>query len=80
MPPDKPSGLSTTKADWWVINDKKRYCWVKPKDIWKIIKLGNYKPVRFVGKGDTTPKTAYLVEKWSFIYSSLVKVVNKNES
>ena len=57
----KPSALSTTKADYWVIYDGECEVWTTPLRIKKSIKG---LPLReFIGKGDTKPKKAYLCPK-----------------
>ncbi len=54
----KPSALSTTEADYWVIFDGKCEIWTTPYRIREAIKG---LPLReFVGKGDTKSKKAYL--------------------
>ena len=57
----KPSALSTTKANYWVIYDGECEIWTTPSRIKKSIKG---LPLReFIGKGDTKPKKAYLCPK-----------------
>lgn len=57
----KPSALSTTKADYWVIYDGECEVWTTPFRIKKSIKG---LPLReFIGKGDTKSKKAYLCPK-----------------
>ena len=54
----KPSALSTTEADYWVIYDGPCEIWTTP---WRIKKAVLGLPVReFTGKGDDKPKRAYL--------------------
>ena len=59
----KPSALSTTTADFWVLYDGKIYAWITP-DRLRQITIG-LKLVTFVGRGDDKPKKAYLVKKES---------------
>ncbi len=59
----KPSALITTKADWWVIYDGIKYNWFTVKNIKKCIKENNLRSKRFVGRGDTKEKKAYLIKK-----------------
>ena len=59
----KPSALSTTTADFWVLYDGKFYAWITP-DRLRQITIG-LKLVTFVGRGDDKPKKAYLVKKES---------------
>ncbi len=58
----KPSALSTTKADYWVFVTKSAWHWITPKGICDCIRAFSYKPVEFVGKGDTKSKKAYLIK------------------
>ena len=57
----KPSALSTTKADYWVIYDGECEIWTTPWRIKKAVK--GLKQATFTGKGDTKSKTAYLCPK-----------------
>ncbi len=59
----KLSALSTTKAEYWVIYDGYNYNWFRVKDILKCIKENDLNPVKFIGKGDTKQKKAYLIKK-----------------
>ena len=57
----KPSALSTTKAEYWVICDEESESWIKPSKIKESVKN---LPIReFIGKGDTKSKKAYLCPK-----------------
>jgi hypothetical protein len=57
----KPSALSTTKADYWVIYDGECEVWTTPLRIKKSVKG---LPLReFIGKVDIKPKKAYLCPK-----------------
>ena len=57
----KPSALSTTKANYWVIYDGECEVWTTPLKIKESVKN---LPIReFIGKGDTKPKKAYLCPK-----------------
>jgi|SRR5210317_668200 len=59
----KPSALSTTKADYWVIYDGNQFNWFKPYRIKQCIKENNLRIARFIGKGDDKYKLAYLIKK-----------------
>ena len=61
MPPGTPSALSTTEADYWVFDDGEIYIWITPDTLRQVVKP--FKPVKFIGKGDTTEKLAYLIKK-----------------
>jgi len=58
----KPSALTTTKAEYWVIYDEEYYIWIKPNRLRAIISIhGKGKLARFIGKGDTKYKKAFLM-------------------
>lgn len=59
----KPSALSTTKADYWVIYDGYQFNWFRPSKIRECIKRNNLQVARFIGKGDDKYKLAYLIKK-----------------
>ena len=60
---NKPSALSTTKADYWVWWDGVEYTWFTPQDIIRCIRETNQPLREFIGKGDTKYKKAYLIKK-----------------
>ena len=60
---NKPSGLSTTKAKYWVIYDGYKYNWFLVNDINKCINDNNLKYYSFIGEGDSKMKDAYLIKK-----------------
>ena len=60
---DKPSGLLSTTADYWVFYDSDKFISITPKDIIKCIFLLKLNFVEFVGNGDTVKKKAFLVPK-----------------
>ena len=59
----KPSALSTTKADYWVIYDGYQFNWFTPYRIKQCIEENNLRVARFIGKGDDKYKLAYLIKK-----------------
>lgn len=61
MPPDNPSALSTTKAKYWIFYTGLKSIMVEVIKLKELIK--DFNPVVFTGKGDTTPKKAYLIEQ-----------------
>lgn len=61
MPPNKPSGLSTTKASIWIFDTGIESFYVKTDDLKKLVR--NFQPRIFTGKGDITKKKAYLIKK-----------------
>ena len=60
---NKPSALSTTKADYWVWWDGYSYTWFFTNEIKKCIEETNQRLYTFIGKGDTKEKRAYLIKK-----------------
>ena len=60
---NKPSALSTTKAKWWVIYDGLQYNWFMVNNIKKCIRENNLTYKKFIGRGDTKQKKAYLIKK-----------------
>ena len=69
----KPSALSTTKADWWVIYDGQAYVWFTPKRINECITGNNLRVATFIGKGDTKEKKAFLIKK-DLLYKYLIRI------
>ena len=59
----KPSALSTTKSDFWVIYDGDNFKWFTPKSIHQCIQENNLKFVTFKARGDNQSKKAYLIKK-----------------
>ena len=59
---ENPSGISTTKAKYWVIYDGMQYNWILTDNIRKCISNHNCKERKFVCKGDTKTKQAYLIK------------------
>ena len=60
----RPSALNTTKAKTWVFYTGDKFLFTTPEKIRKVISDNNLHEVTFTGKGDTKPKTAYLVKKF----------------
>jgi len=60
---NKPSALMTSKADYWVWWDGYSYKWFTRDLIHQCIKELNPPLRRFIGKGDTKYKKAYLIKK-----------------
>ena len=66
---DKPSGITTTKADFWVLFDKPdgKDIWFLTEDIRKCIYrnsyLNNLHPTTIQGPGDPYEKKVYLIKK-----------------
>jgi len=56
----KPSGLSTTLADWWVFHTGYSYIFIRPDTLRNLLK-GRI-PAKFIAKGDEKEKTAHLIQ------------------
>jgi hypothetical protein len=69
---DNPSALATTKADYWVWWDGFDYAWFTPAEIRRCIQETNQQLRRFIGKGDTKYKRAYLIPK-DILYNYSIK-------
>jgi len=61
---NKPSALQTTKADFWLFVTPEHFLWITPEALWSLIRFHNYNTVRFIGKGDTLYKRAYLIKEY----------------
>ena len=57
----KPSGISTTEADYWVLYDGSCFIWITPDRLTQV--TTGLRQVTFTGRGDDKPKRAYLVKK-----------------
>ena len=65
----KPSGLSTTTADWWAIHiSPEELIWITPETIKAMLLIEEFDTVEFIGKGDDTSKIAYLIPKKCFFF------------
>jgi hypothetical protein len=62
---DKPSGITTTKADFWVLFDKPDGddIWFLTEDIRMCIYRNNLHPSTIQGPGDPYEKKVYLIKK-----------------
>ena len=78
---NRPSGLQTTTADWWVFHlDEQEIVWITLKRLKDMIEFGGYKLVEFIGEGDEISKQAYLIPKKDlYIQSNKIKELNKDE-
>ena len=61
----KPSALSTTTADYWVLYDGEIFIWITPDRLRQV--TTGMRLVTFTGRGDSKPKKAYLVKKTSIL-------------
>lgn len=76
---NRPSGLETSTADWWVfhLNDIE-LVWIKLKRLKELVKSEDYNLVEFIGKGDTISKQAYLVKKKDiYLWSNKIKEISE---
>ena len=55
----RPSALSTTRAKYWIFYTGKKSIVVEVDKLKELVK--RFKPVQFIGKGDTKQKIAYLI-------------------
>ena len=73
---NRPSGLMTTSADWWVFHiNEEELIWMTPETIKEMIEEESFDPVEFIGKGDSISKIAYLIPKMHF-YLYCHKIIN----
>ena len=64
---DKPSGIETTKAAWWVYITKCNLYWIKPEDIKKCIEDNSIEAREFAPiPGDFKEKSLYLIKEKVF--------------
>lgn len=75
----KPSGLITTRADYWVFYDATQFYWITPDQLKNIILLNGFPLREFVGNGDTIPKKAFLIPKNFIIEKSLKMSIEELE-
>jgi hypothetical protein len=76
---NRPSGLETSTADWWVfhLNDIE-LVWIKLKRLKELVKSEDYNLVEFIGKGDAISKLAYLVKKKDiYLWSNKIKELSE---
>ncbi len=56
----KPSALSTTKAKYWIFDTDVEVITVETDELRKLVR--KFKPTKFIGKGDSVYKNAYLIK------------------
>ena len=66
----KKSALSTTKAEYWVFYTGEEIIWIEPQMLKDIVL--SYQLRKFIGKGDTKFKKAYLVKKSHIIRKAVL--------
>ena len=78
---NRPSGLQTTTADWWVFHlDETEIVWITLERLKEMVEIEGYKLVEFIGDGDEISKQAYLVPKKDlYMYSNKIKEINKDD-
>ena len=79
---NRPSGLQTTTADWWVFHlDETEIVWITLERLKEMVEFEGYKLVEFIGEGDEISKQAYLVPKKDlYMYSNKIKEINKDDT
>ena len=70
----KPSALMTSKADTWVFVTPYKYAFIERERIKDCIIENNLQFTKFVGKGDTDPKSAYLIKE-GLLFNYAYKIV-----
>ena len=78
---NRPSGLQTTTADWWVFHlDETEIVWITLERLKEMIEFEDYNLVEFIGEGDEISKQAYLVPKKDlYMYSNRIKEIVKDD-
>jgi len=59
----KPSGLLSSKADWWVFYDGHRFYWIELEKLKQLIILSSSNWIEVQPKGDKEPKKAFIMKK-----------------
>lgn len=78
---NRPSGLQTTTADWWVFHlDETEIVWITLERLKEMVEFEDYNLVEFIGEGDEISKQAYLVPKKDlYMYSNRIKELVKDD-
>ena len=78
---NRPSGLQTTTADWWVFHlDETEIVWITLERLKEMVEFEGYNLVEFIGEGDEISKQAYLVPKKDlYMYSNKIKELVKDD-
>ena len=78
---NRPSGLQTTTADWWVFHlDETEIVWITLERLKEMVEFEGYNLVEFIGEGDEISKQAYLVPKKDlYMYSNRIKELVKDD-
>lgn len=78
---NRPSGLQTTTADWWVFHlDETEIVWITLERLKEMVEFEDYNLVEFIGEGDEISKQAYLVPKKDlYMYSNKIKELVKDD-
>lgn len=73
----EPSGLVTTRSDWWVIVDSMYYLWYMPDVLSHVLNESGGFPRLFNGIGDSKAKRGYLVNRDLLRYSPYCHLMNR---
>ena len=74
----KPSGIQTSKADYWVfVTSEEDYIWATPQFIKDYIVFHRPEHKEFIWPGDTKPKKVYLIRKEDFVKKLIDKSKDK---
>jgi len=65
----KPSGISTSTANYWIFVDKYSQIWIRTEALRYIISSLNLKKFVFVGNGDTKEKAAVFIPMETLVHS-----------
>ena len=78
---NRPSGLQTNTADWWVFHlDETEIVWITLERLKEMVEFEDYNLVEFIGEGDEISKQAYLVPKKDlYMYSNRIKELVKDD-
>ena len=79
---NRPSGLQTTTADWWVFHlNKTEIVWITLERLKEMVEFEDYNLVEFIGEGDDISKLAYLAPKKDlYMYSNKIKELVKDST
>ena len=79
---NRPSGLQTTTADWWVFHlDETEIVWITLERLKEMVEFEDYKLVEFIGEGDDISKLEYLAPKKDlYMYSNKIKELVKDST
>lgn len=73
----RPSGILTTRADWWVVTDDRCDWMIKPQELSYCIFLNRLQYREITGSGDYSPKKVFFIRRDDFL--KLAKPFNVDE-